>query len=80
MNIPEVVYDYTVNVHSPVDWIMDQYQIKIDKASQIKNDPNDWCKEHNNPRYVLDLLLSIITVSIKKQELIQQLPEISFME
>lgn len=28
----------------------------IDKVSGIKNDPNDWCSEHDNPRYIVDLL------------------------
>jgi len=35
------------------------------KDSQIKNDPNDWATEHNQPRYILDLLLSVITVSLE---------------
>ena len=27
----------------------ERYQITIDKASGIKNDPNGCCKEHNTP-------------------------------
>ncbi|SFO55118.1 Predicted helicase [Acidaminococcus fermentans] len=79
-NIPEKVYGYVVNGRSPVEWIMDQYQVKVDKASQLKNDPNDWCWEQGNPRYILDLLLSVMTVSIKTQELVAQLPDIQFMK
>jgi predicted helicase len=79
-NIPEKVYGYVVNGRSPVEWIMDQYQVKVDKASQLKNDPNDWCREQGNPRYILDLLLSVMTVSIKTQELVAQLPDIQFMK
>lgn len=79
-NIPEKVYGYVVNGRSPVEWIMDQYQVKVDKASQLKNDPNDWCREQGKPRYILDLLLSVMTVSIKTQELVAQLPDIQFMK
>lgn len=76
--IPEAVYDYVVNGRSPVEWIIDRYQIKTDKASGIINDPNDWGKEHTKPRYILDLLLSVMTVSLKTQEIVNSLPEIKF--
>ncbi len=48
-----------------IEWIKDRYQIKTDKASGIVNDPNDWATEHNKPRYILDLLLSVITVAVR---------------
>ena len=48
-HIPLAVYDYKVNGRSPVEWIMERYQVSIDKKSGIKNDPNDWGKEHGNP-------------------------------
>ena len=79
-NIPLEVYNYTINGRSPVEWVMDQYQVKVDKASQLKNDPNDWGKEHNNPKYILELLLSVMTVSIKTQELVAKLPDIQFLK
>ena len=28
---------------SAIEWIIDRYQVKTDKASGIVNDPNDWC-------------------------------------
>lgn len=70
--------DYVVNGRSPVEWIMDRYQVKTDKASGITNDPNDWAIEHGKPRYILDLLLSVMTVSLKTQEIVNSLPEIKF--
>lgn len=62
-NIPLKAYKYIVNGKSAIDWIMERYAVTIDKASQIKNDPNDWSREHKQPRYVLDLLLSVIVLS-----------------
>lgn len=76
--IPEEAQQYEVNGRTPMGWIMDRYQIKKDKNSGILNDPNDWCQEHGNPRYILDLLLSVITVSVKTMDLIHQLPQIDF--
>ena len=75
-NIPLEAYDYVINGRSAIEWIMDRYQVKIDKDSGIKNDPNDWGVEHNNPRYILDLILSIITVSMKTIEIVKKLPKL----
>jgi predicted helicase len=76
--IPETAYDYVVNGKSAIDWIMERYQVKTDKNSGIKNDPNDWAAETGNPRYILDLLLSVINVSVKTVEIVKGLPEVDF--
>jgi len=57
---------------------MDRYQIRTDKASGIVNDPNDWADEVGNPRYILDLLLSIINVSMKTLDIVENLPKLDF--
>ena len=77
-NIPPEVYDYVVNGRSPVEWVMERYQVKVDKASGIENNPNDWATEHNQPRYILDLLLSVMNVSLKTQEIVDSLPDVKF--
>lgn len=76
--IPKEAQQYIVNGKTPMGWIMDRYRVTTDKKTGILNDPNDWCQEHGNPRYILDLLLSVITVSVKTMELIHQLPQIDF--
>ena len=77
-NIPDKAYEYVVNGKSAIEWIMERYAVTVDKASLIKNDPNDWSREHKKPRYILDLLLSIINVSVKSMEIIEKLPKLSF--
>jgi len=77
-NIPEQAYEYVVNGKSAIEWIMERYQVKTDKKSGIKNDPNDWAKEVGNPRYILDLLLSIINVSVQTVDIVDKLPKIDF--
>lgn len=57
---------------------MDRYRVTVDKASGIKNDPNDWANEVGNPRYILDLLLSIINVSFQTVDIVESLPKIDF--
>ncbi len=78
--IPAEAYEYVVNGKSAIEWIIERYQVKIDKASGIKNDPNDWAKEFGNPRYILDLLLSIINVSTQTVEIVKRLPKLDFHE
>lgn len=77
-NIPSQAYEYIVNGKSAIEWIMERYQVTIHKESGIKNDPNDWAKEAGNPRYILDLLLSIINVSVQTVEIVEGLPKINF--
>lgn len=76
-NIPAEAYDYVVNGKSAIEWIMERYAVTTDKDSLIKNDCNDWSKEHNQPRYILDLLLSVINVSVKTIAIVNQLPALN---
>ncbi len=77
-NIPEKAYEYVVNGKSAIEWIMERYQVSTDKKSGIKNDPNDWANEVGNPRYILDLMLSIINVSVQTVEIVEGLPKLEF--
>ncbi|MDR2436800.1 MAG: hypothetical protein LBD17_01830, partial [Endomicrobium sp.] len=61
-DIPLEAYNYVVNGKSPIEWVMERYQVTINKDTQITNDPNDWAKEHEDTRYILDLILRLITV------------------
>jgi predicted helicase len=76
--IPAVAYEYIVNGKSAIEWIMERYAVTTHKESNIRNDPNDWPKEHDQPRYILDLLLSVITVSVNTVEIVVGLPEVKF--
>lgn len=75
-NIPEKAYQYIINGKSAIEWIMERYQYKQDTDTLIINDPNKW--DEDNPRYILDLLLSVITVSVKTVEIIERFPEHNF--
>lgn len=77
-NIPLRAYDYVVNGKSAIEWIMERYCDKVDTKSGIRNDANQWGIEHGNPRYPLDLLQSIITLSIKTLDIVDGLPKITF--
>ena len=86
VNIPPKAYNYIVNGKSAIEWIMERYQVKIDKDSGIKNDPNLYeCKSGalaglNGGKYALYLLLSVIEMSVQSVEIIEAISELDFSE
>lgn len=74
-DIPVEAYDYVVNGKPAIEWVIERQCVKTDKASGIVNDANDWAIETmNNPRYPLELLLSVITVSLETMKIVNSLP------
>ena len=78
--IPAEAYEYVVNGKSAIEWIMERYAITTDKKSGITNDPNDWAREHNDEKYILNLLLRVINVSVQTVEIVRRLPKLKFEE
>lgn len=76
--IPEKAQKYIVNGKSALDWLVERYCVKTDEKSQIKNDANDWARDHHRPRYILDLILSVISVSCDTVDITSALPHLTF--
>lgn len=75
--IPLEAYDYVVNGKSAIDWVMERQCFKTDKDSGIVNDANDWAVETmGNPRYPLELLLRVVTVSLETVRIVKLLPKL----
>lgn len=74
--IPDEAHEYMLGSRSALEWLIDRYQVKTDKASNIVNDPNDWVKDHGHPRYVLDLIKKIVTVSVETVKITKSLPSL----
>lgn len=77
-HIPAEAYEYVVNGKSAIEWIMERYAITTDKKSGITNDPNDCAREHNDEKYIFNLLLRIINVSVQTVEIVKGLPKLNF--
>ncbi len=77
--IPEDAYRYMLGSRSAVEWIMDRYWVKTDKASGIVNDPNDWSRDVSDPRYIIDLLARIVTVSLETMTIVDALPALDIL-
>ena len=76
--IPLEAYDYVVNGKSALEWVMERYQITTDAKSGITNNPNDWSREHDDEKYIFNLVLRIITVSIETMKIVNALPKLNF--
>lgn len=78
--IPEAAYRYVLGSRSAIEWIIDRYYVKTDKASGIVNDPNDWSRGVSDPRYIIDLLARIVTVSLETMAIVHSLPTLEIRE
>lgn len=76
-NIPEKAYEYIVNGRPAIEWIMNQYQVKVDKKSGIKDDPNCYSSDE---MYIFNLLLRVINVSIQTIDLVNSLPPLEIID
>ena len=68
--IPPKIFEYRLGNRSALEWVVDQYRVKVDKRSGIKNDPN----RAEQPRYIVDLIARVINVSLKTVEIVENLP------
>ncbi|WKD30223.1 DEAD/DEAH box helicase family protein [Halomonas sp. KG2] len=79
-NIPEDAYDYVVNGKPALEWVMERQAVTTDKKSGIVNDANDWAIETmGNARYPLELFLRVITVSLRTQAIVRNLPKLDIL-
>lgn len=72
-NIPDQAYEYIINGRSAIEWIMDQYELIEDKKTGLIDDPNEYS---NDNKYVFNLLLKVINMSIQTVDLVNSLPSL----
>lgn len=75
-NIPLEVQEYVVNKKSALDWVVERCGVSVDKASRIVNDFNDYAQEVGDERYILNLILRVITVSLETMKIVKALPKL----
>ena len=73
--IPEKAFAYQLGNRSALEWVVDQYRVKVDKRSGIVNDPN----REDDEQYIVRLLGKVITVSLETLEIVEGLPELRGM-
>ena len=68
--IPEKAFAYQLGNRSALEWVLDQYRVKVDKRSGIVNDPN-----HTDDQHIIKLLQKVIAVSLETVEIVEGLPQ-----
>ncbi|GCE04717.1 type ISP restriction/modification enzyme [Dictyobacter aurantiacus] len=69
--IPPECFEYRLGGRSALEWVIDQYQVSIDKRSGIESDPN----RLDDPQYIMRLVKRVVAVSVKTVELVKELAE-----
>ena len=69
-SIPQKAFDYRLGTRSALEWIINQYCVKIDKRSGILNDPN----RADDPQYIVKLIGKVITVGLETVDIVENLP------
>jgi len=67
--IPPETFDYRLGNRSALDWIIDQYRIKVDKRSGIVNDPN----RLDDEEYIVRLIGRVVLVSLETVGVVKKL-------
>ena len=68
--IPSAAFAYRLGPYSALEWVVNQYRVKSERRSGIVNNPND----AEVPRYIVELIGSVITVSLETVKIIEGLP------
>jgi predicted helicase len=74
--IPQECFQYHLGNRSALEWVIDQYQINVDKRTGIVIDPNQLEAED----YIVRLVRKVITVSVKTVRLVNELSQAVKME
>ena len=72
--IPDAAHRYVVNGRSPLEWLIDRYQVKTDKQSGIVNDANAWFAD--DPTRLVSAIQRAVHVSVESARIIESLPPI----
>ena len=77
-DIPEEAWEYVVNGKPALAWVMERQCVRTDKTSGIVSDANRYAIETvGDPRYPLDLLLRVVTVSLETMKIVRGLPKLT---
>ena len=69
-DIPPEAFEYRLGNRSALDWVIDQYQVKVGKRSGIKSDPN----RDDDSEYIVRLVGQVIKVSLETVRIVKGLP------
>jgi predicted helicase len=69
--IPPECFQYRLGNRSALEWVIDQYQVSVDKRSGIESDPN----QLDTPDYIVRLVGKVVQVSMETVRLVNELAQ-----
>lgn len=75
-SIPGKIYDYKLATRSAIEWVMESFRVRTDRASKIINDPNSWAIESGDTTYIFNLVGRIVTMSLRTLDVVESLPNL----
>ncbi len=70
--IPPETFDYRLGNRSALDWVIDQYRVKVDKRSGIVNDPN----RLDDEEYIVRLIGKVVLVSLETVGIVRRIEKL----
>ncbi len=67
--IPALAFEYRLGNHSALEWLIEQYRLKVDSRSGIVNDPH----RLDDEQYLVRLIGQVIAVSVETMQLVKEL-------
>ncbi|MXX00499.1 MAG: hypothetical protein F4Z79_02610 [Acidimicrobiia bacterium] len=74
VGIPPEAHEYTVSGRSPLEWAIDSLRWKLDKPSQIEDDPNGWRAWADEPFNLIRHLRRLVYISVETARTVKSLP------
>ena len=71
VGIPAEAFQYRLGNRSALEWVIDQYQVSVDKRSGIRSDPN----RADDEQYIVRLVGQVVRVSVETVKIVNALPE-----
>ena len=69
--IPPEVFAYRLGNRSALEWVIDQYQVKVDKRSGLRSDPN----RPDDPEAIVRLVERVVRVSVETVRIVRGLAD-----
>jgi predicted helicase len=73
--IPQIALDHKIFGRSPLEWVIDRYQLTEDSESGIVNDPNSYSDEAD---FVVKMVGRAVSMSLEMSALLEAAPKFEF--
>jgi predicted helicase len=75
-DIPQIALEHKIFGRSPLEWVIDRYQLIEDSESGLVNDPNSYSDKQD---FVVNMVGRAVTMSIEMSNLLESAPKLEFL-